>query len=106
MTFTDTKLMPNSFYSYDVIAHGNDGQTATSAVSATSTTDALHFRIDLNGDGKTDQVYVYPSGDIIWSFISQGNGQFTAADYSLGSGFDAGTGRGPPVTSTATARPA
>ena len=47
---------------------------------------------DINGDGKTDLIYIYPLGDLIWTFTSLGNGQLTAADYSLGSGFDAGTG--------------
>ena len=31
-------------------------------------------------------------GDLIWSFTSQGNGQFTAANYSLGSGFNGDAG--------------
>ena len=47
---------------------------------------------DANGDGKADLIYVYPSGDIVWTFLSNGNGSYTAKTYSLGSGFDAGGG--------------
>jgi hypothetical protein len=56
------------------------------------TLDAIHFRIDVNGDGKTDDVYIYPPGHVVWTFLSEGNGQYQAETYSLGSGFDAGSG--------------
>jgi hypothetical protein len=47
---------------------------------------------DVNGDGRTDLVYIHPSDDTVWTFVSQGNGGYQGLGYSIGAGFDAGTG--------------
>lgn len=47
---------------------------------------------DVNGDGKTDLIYVHPSDDTIWTFLLQGNGQYQRVGYSISSGFDASNG--------------
>jgi surface antigen len=46
---------------------------------------------DVNGDGKTDLIYIHPGDDTIWTFLSQGNGQYTGEVDNLG-GFDEGSG--------------
>jgi hypothetical protein len=80
---------------YSYISQGN-GQYQTNGYSLGSGFDAASGTWqtgDVNGDGQTDLLYVYPNGTpAIDSFISQGNGQFGEEGYSLGSGFDAGSG--------------
>ncbi|MDQ1460295.1 MAG: hypothetical protein QOI08_1779, partial [Actinomycetota bacterium] len=77
---------------YQVVGQ-NGTQTASSAVIRTSLTAGLAFSVDVNGDGKKDLVYVYPgSTAYIDTFLSNGNGTYTAEPHwSLG-GFDARSG--------------
>ena len=92
LSFTDRKLSPNTFYHYQVVANGSGGLTAASMVTTTGTLQAPHFRIDVNGDGRTDEVYVYAPGDAVVTFLSLGNGQYQEQDFALRAGFDAAGG--------------
>ena len=66
--------------------HFNDVQTASNSSVPTA---PIQFRIDVNGDGKTDLVYVYQPGNAVVTFLSLGNGQFTEQPaFSLRNGFD------------------
>jgi hypothetical protein len=90
-SFTDSRLTPSTFYHYQVVAVSG-GQTAASTDLVTATSEGTAIRADINGDGRTDNIYVYPPGGVVWTFRSKGDGTFTPASYALPNGFDAGGG--------------
>jgi hypothetical protein len=90
VTFTDAQVGETS-HRYQVVANGN-GQIASSATVTTSATTTSSFRVDVNGDGKADLVYVYPgSTAYLDTFLSNGDGTYRKVTQSLG-GFDAAGG--------------
>jgi hypothetical protein len=72
LTYVDTNLQPTTFYYYEVVAN-EENESAGSNVVTRATTPLNTAKADINGDGKTDLVYIYPGG-YIDTFVSKGNG--------------------------------
>ena len=91
-TYIDTRVGPTTFYRYKVVARDMTGHRAVSGTVTTSTLDAVHFKVDVNGDGKADLIYIHPSTHVIFTFLSKGDGTYTKVSNPLGTSFDAASG--------------
>jgi hypothetical protein len=90
LTYVDTKLQSTTFYSYEIVANGA-GESLGSNVVTRATTPLNTIKADVNGDGKTDLVYIYPGG-YIDTFLSKGNGTYTETIEHLAGEFESTKG--------------
>jgi hypothetical protein len=90
LEYVDTKLQPTTFYDYEVVANEENESAGSSAVTR-ATTPLNTIKADVNGDGKTDLVYIYPGG-YIDTFLSKGNGTYEEKSELKEKGFDSTSG--------------
>jgi FG-GAP-like repeat len=89
LSYLDTKLHPTTFYHYEVVAN-DESEDAGSNTVTRATTQVDTTKVDVNGDGKADLVYIYP-GSYIDTFLSKGNGEYESKSEHL-EGFDSTSG--------------
>ena len=90
LTYMDKNLDATTFYHYEVVASDED-ESAGSGTLTRPTTPLDTVTADVNGDGKTDLVYIVPGG-YIDTFLSKGNGEYEEKQEQIAKGFDSSSG--------------